>query len=255
MISSNENFKAWTGSLIFSAITIISINLISNSVESFIPTGKSEKSTVIEIIIPPEEIRHPKIIQEKRIDRVVQRKVDRAPQENPKIIERVERAPKEPVSLEQTIVEKVPVEPREIRNEGPFSKDNVSSIARTDTPVITKDVSSQLPKAPQVTKPQEIQTQQKDPLMAYFQRLKDLIRQHKRYPEEAKRRGQEGTVIVKIKITETGKIEKVEILKSSGIPALDRETLRVLKSLGTLPPPPLSKPLELNLEVEYKLGV
>ncbi|HON52406.1 MAG TPA: TonB family protein [Bacteroidales bacterium] len=72
----------------------------------------------------------------------------------------------------------------------------------------------------------------------YPQGLKNLykfIYIHTNYPDEAKRLGVKGTVIVRLFINKKGEITKYEIQKSVH-PLLDAEALRVCKMLGNFKP-------------------
>lgn len=56
-----------------------------------------------------------------------------------------------------------------------------------------------------------------------------------RYPEEAKKEGVQGKVIVEFLITKTGKTDKVRVLRGRH-PALDEEALRVIKAMPAWTP-------------------
>lgn len=91
-----------------------------------------------------------------------------------------------------------------------------------------------------------------DQMSRYFALVKGIIESKKRYPEEAKRRGEEGTVVVSFTIDESGKPVNVKLASSSGSSSIDNETLRLIRSLK-FPPPPDGKPVNLRVEVEYQL--
>ena len=55
------------------------------------------------------------------------------------------------------------------------------------------------------------------------------------YPEEAKKKGLQGTVVVKFRITSKGKVNGYEITKSV-CPELDGEALRVVKTISKFEP-------------------
>ncbi len=50
------------------------------------------------------------------------------------------------------------------------------------------------------------------------------------YPKEARRRGYEGTVLLEVKILETGTVGQVKIVESSGFRVLDKEAVRWVKT-------------------------
>ncbi len=75
---------------------------------------------------------------------------------------------------------------------------------------------------------------------AYFYAFSRALYGVWKYPADAARRGESGIVRVNFSITKEGKITNVSLLESSGYPALDREVLRTLKSMPTVPLPPSS---------------
>lgn len=105
---------------------------------------------------------------------------------------------------------------------------------------------------PQVQEKKPTSSPPADQLSGYFALVKVIIESEKRYPEEAKRRGEEGTVVVSFTIDESGNPVNVKLASSSGSPSIDNETLRLIRSLK-FPPPPDGKPVNLRVEVEYQL--
>jgi len=105
---------------------------------------------------------------------------------------------------------------------------------------------------PQVQEKRPTLSPPADQMSRYFALVKGIIESKKRYPEEAKRRGEEGTVVVSFTIDESGKPVNVRLASSSGSPSIDNETLRLIRSLK-FPPPPDGKPVNLRVEVEYQL--
>lgn len=69
------------------------------------------------------------------------------------------------------------------------------------------------------------------------QLLSHLAR-HKRYPDEARRRGIQGTSQVRFNLDHSGKVLSVELAKSSGNTALDRATLAMIRRASPVPAPP-----------------
>jgi protein TonB len=105
---------------------------------------------------------------------------------------------------------------------------------------------------PQVQEKRPTLSPPADQLSRYFALVKGIIESKKRYPEEARRRGEEGTVVVSFTIDESGKPVNVRLASSSGSPSIDNETLRLIRSLK-FPPPPDGKPINLRVEIEYQL--
>jgi protein TonB len=105
---------------------------------------------------------------------------------------------------------------------------------------------------PQVQEKKPTLSPPADQLSRYFALVKGIIESKKRYPEEARRRGEEGTVVVSFTIDESGNPVNVRLASSSGSSSIDNETLRLIRSLK-FPPPPDGKPINLRVEVEYQL--
>jgi len=85
----------------------------------------------------------------------------------------------------------------------------------------------------------------------YFNYLLNYIRDNLPYPYLARKRGIEGSVKVKIWINESGKVIKVELLKSSGVKLLDKNTKDFLTKLTFKEKPPYE--VNFTLTLEYKL--
>ena len=61
--------------------------------------------------------------------------------------------------------------------------------------------------------------------MLYF------LSQNVKYPPTAQENGIQGKVVVQFVVAKDGKIEEVEVLRSGGDPSLDREAVRIIKSM------------------------
>lgn len=64
------------------------------------------------------------------------------------------------------------------------------------------------------------------------------IEEAKRYPARARRLGMEGVAEVQFRITPDGTVEGVSVVKSSGFPLLDQESLETIKRAAPFPPIP-----------------
>ncbi len=167
---------------------------------------------------------------------------------------------------ERAIVEKVPpsalqerpqTEPMVQRQEASETTTQKEERAEPRTSAVSKENAEKQQKESTPAPPARINPpsrQEEDPLVGYFARVRSIVERAKRYPEDSKRRGEQGVVLVRVKVSETGKITSIELIKSSGYSRLDNETLRAIRSIGSFPPPPNGRPVEFNLEVEYKLG-
>ncbi len=75
-----------------------------------------------------------------------------------------------------------------------------------------------------------------------------------KYPEEAKSKGIEGKVFLKLIISKTGTVEKVEVLK--GIPELNQAAMDAVKNLKLKPAKYKGKPVRavVRIPIDFKLG-
>jgi protein TonB len=78
------------------------------------------------------------------------------------------------------------------------------------------------------------------------------------YPDAARRANQEGRAIVKLCISETGKINSADVETTSGFPMLDEAAVKVGKAFRFKPPTQLGKPVavceDLPVKFELKAG-
>ena len=83
---------------------------------------------------------------------------------------------------------------------------------------------------------------------ALFQYLSENVK----YPEEAKKNGIEGRVLVQFVVDKDGSIGKVKVLRSGGDKSLDNEAIRVIRSMPNWKPGTVRGK---NVRVKYKLPV
>ena len=80
------------------------------------------------------------------------------------------------------------------------------------------------------------------------------LERHKEYPRPARRRGQEGVVLLYVLIDREGRVLQSRIEESSGYPLLDNAVLDMLERAAPVPPLPDDMPqerLELVLPVQF----
>ena len=90
----------------------------------------------------------------------------------------------------------------------------------------------------------------------YYGRLATWLARHKRYPAQARRLRQEGTVKVSFTISRTGRVLSTRIIQSSGYALLDAEVQAMLKRASPLPRIPASldrSSLTITLPVAFRL--
>ena len=61
--------------------------------------------------------------------------------------------------------------------------------------------------------------------------LFDYLRFNTRYPKQAYRKGIEGRVVCQFVVKKNGKVSNVKVVRSSGDKSLDREAVRVIRSM------------------------
>jgi protein TonB len=65
--------------------------------------------------------------------------------------------------------------------------------------------------------------------------LSSWINRHRFYPSDARRKGEEGTVLMRISFSNTGHLENYQLIKSSGSNTLDRAAAEILKRSAPYP--------------------
>jgi len=84
-----------------------------------------------------------------------------------------------------------------------------------------------------------------------FSYIKDIIQRNITYPRKARRKGWVGAVTVSFIILESGRVENIKILKSSGHELLDGNVMETIKAIGSFPKPPVKA--ELHIPIIYRL--
>jgi periplasmic protein TonB len=87
------------------------------------------------------------------------------------------------------------------------------------------------------------------------QALAAWLAHHKSYPEEARRRSDEGTVAVRFSLDRSGRVVDVTVLRGSGSAILDAATVAMLRN-AVLPPPPAmsADQVTISVQVHYALA-
>ncbi|MBV1874262.1 MAG: energy transducer TonB [Gammaproteobacteria bacterium] len=91
---------------------------------------------------------------------------------------------------------------------------------------------------------------------AWQSNLLTHIQRYKRYPQQARRRGQEAVIYVRVTITQNGQVIKHQLEKASKYKALNKEVLTLITRAQPLPSPPKelsSETLEILLPVVFSL--
>jgi periplasmic protein TonB len=109
--------------------------------------------------------------------------------------------------------------------------------AEVTLPVPEPPKPEQPPEEKQATAPQQARTPQVS-VARWQTQLAAHIERFKRYPAEARSRGEQGIAKVAFKIDHEGHVLTSRIVQSSGSAALDQETLAMLSRAQPMPPPP-----------------
>ncbi len=246
-----DRIKAWSLSILLSFLAYFAVSWLMVRSAMIVAHGSSKP---IEIVITLSQEETPKAVQ-------------KMPKPQPKVRPRAEK-PRE-VKKEETKKEvpKTPTMPTKEGTPSPSEKgmreETPGEMAREE---VKREGTNQDVKGREDTKKEDVQTkapppprptqsavEKQNPLLPYMAQVRSIIEKNKRYPEEAKRRGEEGVAVVRVRIAGDGKVEEVSLVKGSGSSSIDREVIAMIRRIGKFPPPPFA-PLEFNLEVEYKFG-
>lgn len=91
---------------------------------------------------------------------------------------------------------------------------------------------------------------------SYLAAIRARIERNKRYPVVARRRGQEGEVVLRFILAVTGEVLKVEVLKSSGVASLDRAAVNAVHRAMPFAEPPeglVAETLPMELTIVFRL--
>jgi len=84
-------------------------------------------------------------------------------------------------------------------------------------------------------------------------RLMTHLGRNKRYPADARARGETGTVTVTFSLDPSGKVLSASLQKPSGHPDLDAEVLDLVRRASPLPVPPPGAPLTITAPVRFSI--
>jgi protein TonB len=90
--------------------------------------------------------------------------------------------------------------------------------------------------------PATAQTETSTELIQWQNALAAHLGRFKRYPSQARSRGEQGTATVAFTINRDGRLLNSRILQSSGSSLLDDETLTMLARAQPMPKPPITAP-------------
>jgi protein TonB len=94
-------------------------------------------------------------------------------------------------------------------------------------------------------------------VQAYQTTLLRHLARYKRYPAKARLHHKEGVALVRFTMDRSGDVLSVALGRSSGVPALDEESVELVRRAAPLPTPPMEvrgNPVELMIPVEFTLN-
>lgn len=249
----SENLQAFFYSILFSLATATLLSLINLSITyRKQPSINPIKITLVKLPTkeatpkppPKKEVptrKNPKMASSKLPHKTKVPSVPKPPQESPiKDKETVKEEPKESREVFAERQEPSKEEAKESKAVSGAKADMGQNVSEsTQKPTVPKSKTEEKPSL--------------DALSLYLSKVKSIIDSRKRYPEEAKRFGVEGEVVLRISVSENGKITRIELLSSSGSRLLDRDAQELIRSIGSFPPPPGGKSMSFNVSINYKL--
>jgi protein TonB len=85
--------------------------------------------------------------------------------------------------------------------------------------------------------------------------LSGWLESHKRYPEEARQRGEEGRVVLRFRVDRYGRVLNYQVVSSSGYGDLDQAVGNMMRG-ATMPPfPPSMTEPEIEVSVVIRFGL
>lgn len=97
---------------------------------------------------------------------------------------------------------------------------------------------------------------EKRALEAWQKALMAHLARHRRYPQAARAKHQEGETLLRFALDRRGKVVEAKVIKSGGFPLLDEEALHMLERGGDLPAPPAhvkGAAVELTVPIRFRL--
>lgn len=79
------------------------------------------------------------------------------------------------------------------------------------------------------------------------------LARHKRYPSEARGRGEQGSTTVSFRIDGSGQVTSVRLVRGSRIASFDQEAQAMVRRASPFPPPPSGRPIIFTVPVSFHL--
>lgn len=156
----------------------------------------------------------------------------------------VEQAARKPVEAERP---EIPVIVPQLAPQPSLTQPPTESSARVD-PIPETTAPKSLPAPPASSTSNDQPASWEAKLLAHLER-------HRRYPAASLARRDQGVAHVRFRMNRAGGVLEVVLIRSSGIPELDRAALATIRRAQPLPPIPDDRPdpLDLSVPVEFFL--
>ncbi len=174
--------------------------------------------------------------------------------ESPKVVEAPLAPEPEIVVAKQVPVEEVDVEEvkEDPRPEQEATPQTSAAPSETTAPPPIDAPLAEKPAAPK----QGISNKPSEATLTWHKSLVLHLNKHKKYPHDARKKGEEGTAAVSFKLDRSGKVISAHLDKSSGSDLLDKEALEVLNRASPFPQPPSDVPdvsISLSLPIQFRI--
>jgi protein TonB len=174
--------------------------------------------------------------EQKREEKVASRRVEEPPLE-------IKPAPNPDVAVEPPRQERATQRPQNPRTPAPT----------TAAPQALPERSAAVPAAPMQGR---VTPNTSNAVPTWKTHILALLERHKRYPESAQSRHQQGIAEVFFSLDRQGRVIVSRVVRSSGASALDEEALALLRRAQPFPPPPPELPggrVDLTMPIRFNL--
>jgi protein TonB len=88
----------------------------------------------------------------------------------------------------------------------------------------------------------------------YRGRVAAHLARHKRFPADARSRGDQGSAMVTFAIDGNGRVTSVRLARGAGAPTLDREAIAMVHRASPFPPPPGGRGMSFSVPVSFRIN-
>ena len=85
--------------------------------------------------------------------------------------------------------------------------------------------------------------------------LSGWFESHKRYPEEARQRGEEGAAVLSFRVDRFGRVLGYSVVRSTGFADLDAGVDAMMRGAALPPFPPAMRQSEIEVSVTIRFGI